>query len=253
MLMYIRNSLAATVYRMLVAVLASLGLWMCFDSFGLTAWRILLTYVLLGTALYFGLLAIIGFITKEQRKQIVGSPMLEGALIIGLLTTSITTFVFMAQNWSHPALTGGAAALSYVTLPVLVIADWLIFLPKGRWQGIYPFYWLAFPTIYAALILLTAELWPKVDLRYPLGFLDYQFYDIVRMIWVLIFYAVCVLIGGYGFYIIDALMSGKVGKHIVLPKIKLVEIEDKAEEIEEVPEKTRQEKRRPKAPQPTKK
>jgi len=224
--MYMRNSLAATVYRMLVAILAALGLMMCFEAFGLSTWRVFLTYVLLGVLLCFGTLAIIGFITKERRKQIVGSSMFEGALIIGLLITSITTFVFMAQGWSHPALSGGAAALCYVTLPVLVIADWLIFLPKGRWQGMYPFYWLAFPTIYAALILLTAEVWQKIDLRYPLVFLDYWSYDIVATIWTLIFYAVCILIVGYGFYVIDALMGGKAGRHIVLPKIKMIEVGD---------------------------
>lgn len=196
-----------------MAILAGFGAWMYFDSFGLSAWRIFATYALLMTAIYFGILAIIGLATKERRKQIVSSSMIEGVLIISLLTVSVTTFVFMIP------------ALSYVTLPVLVIADWAIFMPKGRWQGIYPFYWLAVPTIYAAVILFTAELWLDLDLRYPLGFLDYRVYDISRMIWTLIFYAVCILIVGYGFYAIDALVSGKVGKHIVLPKIKLVEVE----------------------------
>lgn len=223
--MHIRNSLATTIYRLLVAILACFGAWMYFDSFGLSAWRIFATYALLMTAIYFGVLAIVGLATKERRKQIVGSPMIEGALIISLLAVSVTTFVFMVRGWAHPALTGPAAALSYVTLPVLVIADWVIFMPKGRWQGIYPFYWLAVPTIYAAAILFTAELWSDLDLRYPLGFLDYRIYDISRMIWTLIFYAVCILAVGYGLYTIDALVSGKVGKHVVLPKIKLVEVE----------------------------
>ena len=215
--MHIRNSLATTIYRMLMAILAGFGAWMYFDSFGLSAWRIFATYALLMTAIYFGILAIIGLATKERRKQIVSSSMIEGVLIISLLTVSVTTFVFMIHGWQQPTLSGPAAALSYVTLPVLVIADWAIFMPKGRWQGIYPFY--------AAVILFTAELWLDLDLRYPLGFLDYRVYDISRMIWTLIFYAVCILIVGYGFYAIDALVSGKVGKHIVLPKIKLVEVE----------------------------
>lgn len=208
-----------------MAILAGFGAWMYFDSFGLSAWRIFATYALLMTAIYFGILAIIGLATKERRKQIVSSSMIEGVLIISLLTVSVTMFVFMVHGWQQPTLSGPAAALSYVTLPVLVIADWAIFMPKGRWQGIYPFYWLAVPTIYAAAILFTAELWLDLDLRYPLGFLDYRVYDISRMIWTLIFYAVCILIVGYGFYVIDALVSGKVGKHIVLPKIKLVEVE----------------------------
>ena len=227
--MRIRNSLATAIYRLLVAILAALGAWMCFDSFGASAWRVFVTYVLLLAAIYFGVVAIIGFITKERKRQIVGLPMLEGALIIGLLTASITAFVFLAYGWSHPALTGAAAALSYVTLPVLVIADWLIFLPKGRWQGIYPFYWLAFPTIYTALILLTSELWPEAEPRYPLEFLNYRLNDISRMIWALIFYAVCILSVGYLFYVIDALISGKAGKHVVLPKIRVVEIESEYE------------------------
>lgn len=231
--MNIRNGLAAAIYRLLVAVLAMLGVWMYLDSFGWSAWRILATYVLMFTAVYFCVLALVGLITKNRKKRVIGSPMLEGALTIALLIVSITTFVFMAGGWVHPALSGGAAALSYVTLPVLVIADWLIFMPKGRWQSIYPFYWLAFPTIYVAAILLSAELCPEIDLRYPLAFLDYRVYDIVQMIWVLIFYAVCILTVGYGFYGIDALVGGKVGKYIVLPKIKLVEVdEDTDREIE---------------------
>lgn len=249
--MYIRNSLAATVYRVLVAILAALGLWMCFDSFGLSAWRVFLTYVLLFASIYFGALAVLGSVMKERKKQITGAPMLEGVLIIGILVTSMTTFATMANGQLHSALTGGAAALSYVTLPVLIIADWLIFLPKGRWRGIYPFYWLAFPAIYVALILFTAETWTDIDLRYPLGFLDYHSFDVVKMIWVLIFYMVCILIVGYSLYIIDALISGKVGKYIVLPKVKLVEVDD--EEANPEPSKSSQAKRRREAPQSAKK
>lgn len=237
--MYIRNNLATSIYRLLIAILSILGVWMCFDRFGLSAWRVLLTYVLLVSALYFGILAVIGIAFRNRRKRILRSPMLEGALIISLLTTSITTFVFMANGWEHPVLIGGAAALSYVTLPLLMVANWLIFLPKGRWRGIFPFYWLAFPTIYVALMLFTAEVWPETIPRYPLEFLDYWQYDLVRMIWTLILYAVCILIVGYVLCVLDALMGGKVGKHIVMPKIKLIEI-DPAE------------KRRPKAPSSTK-
>ncbi len=222
--MNIRNGFAASIYRLLVAILAMLGAWMCFENFGWSSWRVLLTYTLLFTTIYFGVLAIVGLVLNKRKRQALGLPMLEGALIITLLTVSVTTFVFMARDWEHPALAGGAAALSYVTLPVLVIADWLIFMPKGRWRSIYPFYWLAFPVFYVAAILFTAELYPNIDLRYPLAFLDYHIHDIVQMIWILIFYAICILIVGYGFYAIDALVGGKVGKYVVLPKIKLVEV-----------------------------
>lgn len=260
--MYIRNSLAMVIYRALVAILSALGVWMCFDKFGLEAWRVFLTYVLLVTAIYFGIMSIAGLWARKERRQLTGSPVIEGALIISFLVASATTFVFMAHGWEHPVLNGGAAALSYVTLPVLIIADWLIFLPKGRWQGIYPFYWLAFPAIYIALILFTAEIWTNTYLRYPLEFLDFRTFDIVRMIWALIFYAVCILIAGYIIYIIDALISGKVGKYIVLPKIKLVEVvNNKEQEQVGIPEQTKvvkvkkvaKEKRRQEASPSTKK
>ena len=65
-----------------MAILAGFGAWMYFDSFGLSAWRIFATYALLMTAIYFGILAIIGLATKERRKQIVSSSMIEGVLII---------------------------------------------------------------------------------------------------------------------------------------------------------------------------
>ena len=106
--------------------------------------------------------------------------------------------------------------------------------------------------MYVALMLFTAEIWPESIPRYPLAFLDYWQYDLVRMIWTLIFYAVCILIVGYGLYIVDALMGGKVGRHVVLPKIKLIEIEPEAEKQEEVTKQEKQEKRRPKAPSSTK-
>lgn len=224
--MYIHHKLSALLYKLLVALLCSFGAWLTFETFGLTAWRVFVTYPLIVGAIYFLVSAIMAFWNYGQQKSGFCA-MLEGALIIGFLTSSITVMVCYNFDWSHPSLQGAAAALVYATLPILVTCDYFLFVPKGHWQPIYPFYWLAFPIIYASMMVLTAEDLPvNTPWLYPLEFLNYKTGNFALLVQWFVFYSVAILIVGYILYVLDALMGGKVGKYIVLPRIKLVEIED---------------------------
>jgi hypothetical protein len=58
--------------------------------------------------------------------------------------------------------------LLHTVLPLLALADWLVFEPRGRYRRRYALYWLAGPLVYLAYALV----WGAIDDTYPYPFID---------------------------------------------------------------------------------
>lgn len=235
--MYIERKAFSVFYKILLGLLSVLGLCMIVSQFRDVSWRIFATWVLALASVYFLSAGLILAFSKKRRSGENPFPMVEGMVIIGLLLTSITTIIFFFTGTFSATVFGWAAGLIYATLPILALTDWLFFAKKGRFRAIDPFYWLAFPLVYASIMLASAEFSPNniVDLRYPLDFLNYTENGLYEMLGWLIIFGILILTFGYLLVLIDAFASGAVGRHIVLPRIKTVIIEEKPPKLKPLP------------------
>lgn len=220
--MRIESKTFSIVMKALIGGLSLLTFWISLVLFGSAAWRLFFTWVLLLAGIYYLITALI-LVLSERSYDYTLHPMLVGTFLINFLLISITSFVFAASHQDIILLNGLPAAILYGTLPVLVLADWLLFTQKGYWHSIYPFYWLAPSAIYAAFIILTATISSNTSLAYPLAFLDWQSFGFSDFCTFLAMFAILILSAGYLFLLFDGLISGKIAKYIVLPRVKTIE------------------------------
>lgn len=203
------------------------GFWISLNSFGISAWRLLSTYVTLAAAIYFLLSALILAISRKRNAGQLPCPMFEGMLIITFSLLCVTAMVYHLQGLNFPGASGWHASLIYFVLSFLVLSDWVLFTKKGQWRLVDPFYWLSPAIIYASLIILTAIQFPASDpLRYPVSILNFYDNGLVEMLLWIALIAVMMLIFGYILILIDAATSGKIAKYIVLPRIKTIVLDE---------------------------
>lgn len=222
--MRIESKTFSIVMKVLIGGLSLVTFWIASVLFGAAVWRLFFAWVLLLAGIYYLVTAaVLAF--SDRPYDYAPCPMLVGLFVINFLLISLTSFAFAAAHRDIILLSGIPAALLYGTLPALALADWFLFVRKGYWHTIYPFYWLALPTIYAAFIVLTATLSPDTSLAYPLGFLDWQSFGFSDFCTFLSIFAILILVGGYLFVLLDGLISGKISQYIVLPHIKTIDDE----------------------------
>lgn len=225
--MYIQNKPASALYKMFIGVLAVVGFWLSVGEFGSSAWRLFSTYVTLVAAVYFLLSAITIALSKKRGAGQIPCPMLEGMLIVCFSLLCVVTTVCHLSEVAFPGAGGWHASLIYFVLPFLVLSDWALFTKKGQWHIGYPFYWLAPALSYAALIILTASSFSAGDpLQYPVSFLNFYDNGLVEMVEWVILIAMLMLVCGYVLLLIDYAASGEISKHIVLPHVKTIVLED---------------------------
>lgn len=232
--MYIRNKLVTAFYKLSLGLISVYGFWMTLASFGATAWRLFSTWALMIGAIYFCISALILALSNKRESGDAPCPMLEGALIVAFLLQAVTAIACAINDEYFPGLSGFVAVLAYYILPVLTLLDWCLFNKKGLWRAVDPFYWLALPLSYSAMIILTANVLPSsTNLLYPVAFLDYNTYGLWEMLGWLALIGLLILIFGYILILLDAFMGGIIAKHIVLPRIRTVTVDDEGEPLDE--------------------
>lgn len=235
--MYIKRRSVSALYKLAVSVLALVGLLLELASFGTAAWRLFAPWVILLAAVYFLIAAIMTAFFKRRSPVRMLCPMLQGLLTISGLVIAVGYLLVITGHSGIPSLAGFAGVLTYFIVPLLILGDWLLFSKKGQWRTVDPFYWLAFPVIYACGILLSANFTTRVIiLEYPYEFLNYPVIGIDTMLWWGAVLGILILAGGYLLMMLDLLWSGKLAQHIVMPRIKTIVVEEVIEEVEEEPE-----------------
>lgn len=225
--MYIQNKPASALYKMFIGILALVGFWCSLSEFGLSAWRLFSTSILLLAALYYLISALVLALSHRRTAGQPPCPMLEGLIIVSMSFLCVTTIICHLENIPFAGAGGWHASLIYFVLPFLVLSDWIIFAKKGQWHLGYPFYWLAPLVVYAALIILTGISLPADNpLRYPVSFLNLEATSLPEMLEWFAIIAVLVLVYGYVLFLADMATSGQISKHIVLPRVQTIVLED---------------------------
>lgn len=225
--MYIQNRIIAAFCKLSLGLISLYGLWLTLAAFGATSWRLFSTWPLFIGSLYFCLAAIMLIFRRRDTADLTPCAMLDGLLIVAFIVQGVVAIVCAVNHYVTPSLTGFAAILIYYLLPVLALLDWCLFNRKGQWRVADPFYWLALPLSYAAIIICTANILPSsTALLYPVAFLDYNTNGFWEMLAWLSLISLLILILGYILVILDAFMAGSIAKHIVMPHIRAVAVDE---------------------------
>lgn len=219
--------LAASLYRLGAGIVSGALLWLQLSEFGLDAWRVFETWLLAAAVLYFLIAAVVAFWQGRHAAESLNfCPMLQGALITLGIGVVVLWLTFEKQALVWPGAAGGFAWLRLGLVPALAALDWVLFTKKGSWQLCYPWYWAALVLIFACAILLTAGLLRQETWQYPYFFLNYPANSIEYMFWWMLVIVAVILVIGYAIVTLDELASGKIGEHIVMPRIKTIIIEE---------------------------
>lgn len=225
--MYIHSKPAAAFYKLAIGIISLFLEWFIFSQYGWTALRFFSTWVLFLAAIYYLSSALHLATTRENVSGKNPCPMLEGMIIAAFCLISGTVIAAQSQGFSLPDLPTWLMIIVAGVLPVLTLLDWILFVKKGRFTVMMPFYWLALPACYAATIIFTAELLPESTLyRYPLEMFNYLTFGPLEMFLVMLIVAIIYLAVGYAWYLLDFTLSGKLAKKIVMLHVRTVEVPD---------------------------
>ncbi len=224
--MYIKLKPVAAFYKLLIGAFALVLEWCLLTQYGLTALRLFPTWVLFITAIYFLSSALTIALSQHKFRGKNLCPVIEGMIIMAFLLMGGIALAAYQYQFYLPSLPQWQVWAICLVLPVLILLDWSLFVKKGRWSIMMPFYGLALPTSYVAAMILTAEMMPSTtELLYPLEAFSLRDFGA----WLSIRYAavitIVLLIFGYILYIVDFGLSGKLAKHIVLPHLKVVDLD----------------------------
>ncbi len=234
--MYIKRKPLAAFYKLLVGALALVTEWFILGEYGLEALRLFPTWILFIGAIYFLSSALLLALSHGKESGKNPCPMLEGMVIMSFLLISGVGIVTGGSYLSILLLQPWMGWVVSVALPILVFLDWALFVKKGRWKPMYPFYWLALPVFYMAMMMFTAEFLPEsAMLRYPLSFFNYREFGLDQLFIYTLLILVIMLSVGYILYLFDFALSGKLGKKIVMPHLQTVIVDENGREIAREP------------------
>jgi len=182
--MYIKNRIAALVYRCLILAACSAGLGLnFFIRQGRFDSQSLIYYTNLSN-----LLCLLYFVPLTARTAIrlrdgaVGDvtllPRLKGAFTL-MIAVTLLVYHFVLAGGNMPAYNGTqrwmANTLLHYIAPALVILDWVLFDQKRVFLWFDPLLWLIIPLLYAIFTFIRAEIGGEMGgrgSRFPYFFLD---------------------------------------------------------------------------------
>ncbi|MDR0416838.1 MAG: Pr6Pr family membrane protein [Propionibacteriaceae bacterium] len=178
--MRVENKVVAAVYRGLLVAVCLTGLILNFTTWGPGAAGLLSYYTIQSNIVVLVFFAYL--LCRWRRPEAAASPTLKGAVTVCItLTFLVYHFVLRPMLFSMGAETyvpSPANALVHYAVPLMVIADWLLFDDKGEMKKLDPVKWLAIPLAYLLFALARAPfgLYPGTSRRYPYFFIDIDEY-----------------------------------------------------------------------------
>jgi hypothetical protein len=207
--MYIKNTTAAAIYRAVLALICLAGIILNVVNSGGT--NVLLYYTLqsnIAVLLYFS------FVLFLPRKTI--SPTFKGIVMAGITLTFLvyhfilqpTLFQMDASEYAFSL----ANVLAHYVVPLMTLADWLLFDEKGRFTKWDPLKWTLLPLAYFAFALIRAQfgVFPGIsqgESRFPYFFIDVDVYGIGRVLLHVLLISVGYVLMDYLFYFTDRLLA----------------------------------------------
>lgn len=226
--MRIKNLWASATYKGIYALLCAAALVLDFGFFaGRADWHILNYYTVLSN-----IACLVFFCTAHLRlenrlrsgvRDAVFAPRAEGAIVFCIAVTGIVYAVLLAPaDLAEGGFFTFENMMLHYTGPVMVILDWLLFSPKGRFRATDPLLWLLAPLGYFGYILVRSTFAGNIGgtgtatdtgSRFPYDFID----PAVQGGWGAMFRGVAAIAAamlalGYLIWLIDRLLARRAGK-----------------------------------------
>lgn len=198
----------------IIGVVASLGI---FDDIKNIRWDFYVHYTNISNFLCLGVMfaSLIQTIKKNENSYVSTVPLLKFIGMLGILLTFLIFNILLAgaedRDPQHNFRIGSICF--HVVLPIMYIADWILFYERKKVKWFYPIISILFPIIYLSFILLqaiilkfdTSILIPgsNTPLIYPYFFVNIENLGIFGVLnWIVIISVVFVFLG-YILYLFD--------------------------------------------------
>ena len=162
---------------------------------------------------------------RKQDGYVTTAPRLRFISMLGMVLTFIIFNALLANDPARdPALNYKVECiLCHIVLPVLYVADWIVFYEHGKVNWKLPLLSVSFPLLYLVYVFIHAALWGFDDtimnyagtdpVIYPYFFLNPQRVGVGGMVtWILILMAAFIGLG-YLFMLIDRLIGKRAGSN----------------------------------------
>ena len=207
-----------TVYCTLafVGCVASLGI---FDNINMIRWDFYVHFTNISNFLCFGVMLaeLIQTAKKQENSYVTTAPVLKFIGMLGILLTFLVFNIMLAGAAGRdPQLNWRIGSLCFhVVLPIMYIADWVLFYERRNCKWYYPIASIAFPFAYVVFIFIQAAIL-KFDssilipgtttpLIYPYFFVNLETQGVAGVIkWIVILLVAFVAVG-YLFFGLDKL------------------------------------------------
>ena len=172
--MRIRNRRLSIIFKLLLCTAASLGILIQMGAFeGTLRWSVLNYYTLMSNALC----ALYFFFEMLSIGSGADTPLpgLKGAVVTGITITGLVYHFVLAGSFQMQGTLSLSNVLLHYAVPVMAVADWLLFSPKGTYRLSSPFLWLLLPNGYFLYATVRVALGATLGYggnRYPYPFLN---------------------------------------------------------------------------------
>jgi hypothetical protein len=159
----IKNRTAQLIYQTIyvtlgfVGIIASLGI---FDNINTIRWDFYVHFTNISNFLCIGVMvaSLVQTAKKKEDSYVTVAPVLKFIGMLGILLTFLVFNILLAgaagrdpqANWRIGSLT------FHVVLPILYIADWVLFRERGKTKWYYPIASICFPLAYVIFLLIQA-------------------------------------------------------------------------------------------------
>jgi hypothetical protein len=213
--MYINNKWLRTGWRLLLIGVCLWGILL--NVLASTDWLSILSYYTIQSNLIVLVFFIIFLIYSLRLKK--KAPSARYYTIKGAVTMCITLTLLIFHFLLRPTLFSMSDGASYVNspmniivhyvVPLMVLADWLLFDRKGAFKKTDPLVWTIIPWAYFAFSLIRAQfaVFTNTGSRYPYFFIDIDKYGIGQVALNVLVIAVGYVALGYILYLIDLGLS----------------------------------------------
>ena len=197
----------------LIGIVASLGV---FDDVLNPRWDFYVHFTNLSNYLCIGIVfaELVQTAKKEANSYVSTAPFLKfiGVLAI-LLTFLVFNFLLAGQADREPQANWRVGSICFhVILPVMYVADWILFYEHKKVRWFYPLASVIFPVLYVAFVFIRAiivDFNPEVPYLYPYFFLNPDKLGVAGVArWVGILFAGFIALG-YIFYGLDKAIKSK--------------------------------------------
>jgi hypothetical protein len=225
--MYINNRKLATIFRLLLVGICLYGLIAIFSAGGVMNQDMWVYYTNDSNIVVLGFFAWLLIYTWRHRGGELPAwyPSAKGAVVLCIvLTFLVYHFVLSPTLFS---MEGGRAfafsptnVILHYVVPLMTLADWLLFDKKGGFQKLAPIVWLSIPLAYFIFSLVRAQFATfRTGSHYPYFFIDVDVYGVGQVAINVLVIAVGLIILGYGLYFIDFALAKLAARSVKPTKI----------------------------------